>query len=305
MRRVLVTGASGFIGRQTLKPLVDRGFEVLALAHQTQPVQQSGVKWRSANLLEPGLAERIVSEFRPSHLLHLAWYMAPQDYRNSPENIRWCGASIELLRAFAVAGGQRAVACGTCFEYDARFGYCSEHLTPALPSTLYGVCKNSLREMALGFAKLAGISLAWGRAFFLYGPYEAPARLVPSVLTSLLRQQPARCSHGEQVRDFLYVRDAGEAFVSILDSDLSGIVNVASGNPVKLKDIIYLLADQVGAREMVRLGALPASQDDPPLLVANIRRLQDEAKWSPATPLEQGLQETVRWWRDIGLREKL
>jgi nucleoside-diphosphate-sugar epimerase len=298
VKRVLVSGATGFIGRQSLQPLLERGFEVLAVAHQTSLPLTSRVFWQAADLLAPGGARRLMKEFKPSHLLHFAWYVKPQDYRNSSENLRWCAASTDLVRSFAENGGERAVLCGTCFEYDARFGYCSENLTPVSPSTLYGICKNSLREMAEGFARQAGISLAWGRTFFLYGPFEATARLVPSVAMKLLRREPALCSHGEQLRDFMHVQDVASAFAALLESEVTGSVNIASGVPVKLKDIIHRLADEIGARELVRLGALVSPPDEPPLLLADIRRLRDEVGWRPVITLEEGIRQTVDWWRN-------
>ncbi|MGH7905873.1 MAG: NAD-dependent epimerase/dehydratase family protein [Candidatus Binataceae bacterium] len=297
MKRVLVTGAAGFIGRHTLRPLLDSGFEVFAISHSRTRIDLPGVQWRTADLLEPDAASRLVAELKPSHLLHCAWHMAPADYRNSPENLRWCEASLALIRAFADGGGTRVVFAGTCFEYDARFGFCSETLTPVHPTTLYGICKNSLRAMALGFAERAGIGAVWGRTFFVYGPHEAENRLVASVIINLLRREPARCTHGEQVRDFMHVEDVASAFVALLESDTRGIVNIGSGAPVRLKDIINEIADALDARQMVRLGAVAAAADDPPVLLADVRRLHGEIGWRPSIPLEIGLPRTIEWWR--------
>lgn len=193
---------------------------------------------------------------------------------------------------------------GTCAEYDWQYGYCSEQITPLSPATTYGTCKHSLQNMLDAFASQTGISAAWGRIFFVYGPYEPPERLVPAVIRSLLQSQPARCSHGKQIRDFLYVRDVADAFVALLDSPATGSVNIGSGNPVTLKDIIENIAAQLERPDLIRLGAIPPAASDPPLLVADVSRLTDEVGWQPRFSLDAGLAETINWWKNPGDRSQ-
>jgi nucleoside-diphosphate-sugar epimerase len=147
-------------------------------------------------------------------------------------------------------------------------------------------------------ASQTGISAAWGRIFFLYGPYEHPARLVASVISSLLNNELACCSHGNQIRDFLYVQDVAEAFVALLESNVSGPINIGSGHPVALKDIIRKIAKKVNLQDLVQLGALPTSANEPPLVVADTRRLTKEVNWVPKYDLDQGLEETISWWKN-------
>jgi len=298
MKRVLVTGATGFIARHCLKQLVDRGYSVHAVAHRRPSFDLAGVEWHGADLLDAQSITDLVSRVRPTHLMHFAWYAVPADYRSSPENLRWCQASLELLRMFAAKGGERAIFAGTCFEYDDRYGYCSEGFTPNTSSTLYGTCKSSFSNVALRYAEQFGVLASSGRIFFVYGPHEASARLVPNVIRKLLHGQPAECSHGEQVRDYMHVQDVADAFVSVLESRVTGIVNIASGTPVMLKDIVYILAEMLGGHHLVRLGALAAPANEPPVLLADVRRLREEVCWRPRIELRSGLADTVRWWRD-------
>jgi nucleoside-diphosphate-sugar epimerase len=296
MKRVLVTGATGFIGRHTLSALVSRGFEVHAVSHVGPAQSQTGICWHPADLREQAELKRLVIEVGASHLLHLAWYALPKDYRFSLENVRWVQASIELIRAFHEAGGERAVVAGTCFEYDARYGFCSEALTPLNPSTLYGVCKSSLQQILTAYSEQSGLSIAWARIFFLYGPFEAPGRLVSSVAAGLVQRQPVKCSHGNQLRDFMHVADVASALSALTDSMVKGAVNIGSGMAVPLRDIIFGLADEAGGRDLIRLGAIPVPADEPPMIAADIRRLRDEVGWQPSIRLKQGLAETARWW---------
>ena len=298
MKRVLVTGVSGFIGRHSLPFLLQREFEV----HGIIPLNEiqldiQGVHWHAANLLDLEQISTLVEKINPSHLLHLAWHTAPGVYWNSLENIRWLQASIELLRSFKASGGQRIVVAGTCAEYDWRFGYCTEQITPLKPDALYGVCKNALHDILISFAKQEDLSAAWGRIFFLYGPYEYRSRLVSSVINALLEKKPAPCTHGEQIRDFLYVEDVASAFVSLLDSEIEGAVNIASGKPITLKEIVFQIGELIGKSDLIQLGAIPVSKDEPPFLVADVKRLQKELDWFPNYSMNSGLVKTIEWWK--------
>ncbi|HEY0038478.1 MAG TPA: NAD-dependent epimerase/dehydratase family protein, partial [Longimicrobium sp.] len=275
-RRVLVTGASGFIGRHVLGPLLERGYEVHAVGRGSAPGLPDGVRWHAADLLDAPAVRGLVAGVGPTHLLHLAWYVEHGRFWHSAENLRWVGASLELARAFHEAGGSRAVFAGTCAEYAWEHGVCRENDTPVAPATLYGMCKDAVRRVAEAYGRDGGPSLAWGRIFFLYGPGEAAGRLVPSVVGALLRGELARCTHGEQVRDFMHVSDVAGAFAALLDAPVEGVVNVASGEPVRIRDVVAVLGEEAGRPDLVRLGALSAAPGDPAVLTADVRRLREE-----------------------------
>jgi nucleoside-diphosphate-sugar epimerase len=299
VKRVLVTGATGFVGRQALGPLQDRSFEIHAMARGPQP--ETDVTWHAVDLLDAPQLERIVSEVRATHLLHLAWYAVHGSYWRSPENLRWVEASSRLVRAFRDAGGSRVVIAGTCAEYDWNSGLCREDVTPMRPQSLYGVAKDALHRIVAAYGDEVGMSMAWGRIFFSYGPHENPDRLVASVIRSLLAGAPAAVTEGNQARDFLHVADVGSAFAALLDSDVDGPVNIASGEAQPVREVVKLVGDIVGRPELLRFGALPTPVGEPPVLAAAVRRLRDEVGWRPDRTLAAGLAETVDWWR--GLQE--
>jgi nucleoside-diphosphate-sugar epimerase len=302
-RRVLVTGAGGFLGRQTIAPLLARGYEVHAVGRGSAPeVEQlhaDGVRWHAGDLLDATAAEDLTREIAPTHLLHFAWYAEHGRFWDSQENVRWLEASLRLLRAFAAGGGRRAVLAGTCAEYDwSVAGRLKEGVTPLAPATLYGQCKQALHQVAESmWASSDSPTLAWGRIFFLYGPHEQSTRLVASVIGALLKGEIAPCSHGLQERDFLHVADVAGAFVALLDSPVGGAVNIGSGENVRIADVVAMVAEICGRRDLLRLGALPARPGEPHELVADVARLGAEVGFVPARTLEQGIRETVAWWR--------
>jgi len=328
--RVLVAGAGGFIGRHTLAPLLAAGYEVHAVT--SRPVSggvpvidasvgsldvapPAEVRWHHAGLLAPGAAGELMSQARPSHLLHLAWNTRPGVYWTTLENLDWVAASLALLRAFGEAGGRRAVVAGTCAEYAwERSTHCVEEdatagagagahargargVTPTRPATLYGAAKHGLHVVARAWARQSGVALAWGRVFHVYGPHEHPDRLVSGVARALLRGEEARCTHGRQVRDFLYAPELGGAFAALLRSEVTGAVNMASGEPLTIAELVQAIAAAAGRPELVRLGALAANPAEPQRLTAEVRRLREEVGWTPTAGLREGVERTVDWWR--------
>ncbi|MCI0400602.1 MAG: NAD(P)-dependent oxidoreductase [Gammaproteobacteria bacterium] len=297
MKRVLVTGATGFVGRHSLSALLARNYEVHAVTSKAIGQQYPNVQWHCGNLLDSSQTKDLLGAVRPSHLLHFAWYAEPGKYWHSPENFRWVSASLDLVQTFHKHGGWRAVLAGSCAEYSWSREICDEQATPVRPSSVYGICKHALQVLLAAYSGATGLSSAWGRIFYVYGPYEKPQRLVPSVARALLRGEPAACTHGEQECDFMHVRDVADAFCALLDSDISGPINVASGVPVKVKDFAVALAERVGRRDLLRFGAIAPSPNDPPRLVADVSRLANEVGWRPAISLADGISEVLNWWK--------
>jgi nucleoside-diphosphate-sugar epimerase len=297
VKRVLVTGATGFVGRWALPELLARGYEVHACSFGDPGDAPAAVRWHPGDLLVPGDPARLVEAVRPTHLLHLAWYAAHGKFWRAPENLTFVRASLELLQAFAEGGGQRFTAAGTCAEYDWSQGSCRESDTPLAPATLYGAAKDALRRLLQAYASERQLSWGWGRLFFLYGPHEDRRRLVASAITSMLAGREAPFSHGRQRRDFLHVADAAAALVALLDGPVQGPVNIASGEATAIADLVARIAERLSTPHLVRLGALPAPEGDPPLILGDNRRLREEVGFCPRHDLRGGLEETIAWWR--------
>ena len=301
MKQVLLTGASGFIGRHTIQPLIKRGFDVHCIYRTVKPditPNENNVTWYQTDLLNTTDIQNLFDSLSPTHLLHLAWDVTPGSYLESINNFDWLVSGLHLLNEFAESGGIRALCAGTCFEYDLRYGYCNENLTPAVPSTYYGSCKHQLQTIGEKYADERGFNFAWGRIFYPYGPFEYPARLVPSVIQALLKGEPAQCTHGNQIRDFLHVTDVADAFVTLLDSEVTGIVNIGSGKPISIKELVMQIAQFLGKEEDIQLGTFPARKDEPPFIVADTTRLRKEVRWCQKYSLEEGIMDTISWWKN-------
>jgi nucleoside-diphosphate-sugar epimerase len=307
-QRVLVTGAAGFIGRWSLEPLRAAGYEVCAVlspqgTDRDHPAAGlAGVELRHADLTEPASIDALLEATKPTHLLHFAWIATPGVYRQSPENYRWLSASRHLLAAFGRCGGVRAVMAGSCAEYDwSRVAVCDERSSPLAPegetTSPYAACKIALQRSLEEYGRAQDMSWAWGRIFFQYGPAEHRDRLVASVIASLLAGRGAPCTHGRQIRSFLHVEDVGAAFAALLGSEVQGAVNIGSGDRISIAELLERLAGLIGRPELLELGARSAPPGEPTVLLPDIGRLRDEVGWGPRWALDEGLADTVRWWR--------
>lgn len=293
MSRVLVTGASGFVGGHLLPLLVARGHEVHAMSRFTR--SSSSATWHDTDLMDARSVSELFADVRPEVLVHLAWYTNPGDFWWSQKNVEWVEATLRLARAFASLGGRRFVGVGTCAEYDPRFGFCSEGLTPLQPSTLYGASKHATHSIIESAADRWGIEVVWPRIFFPYGPGEPSSKLVSYVIGCLLRGRTADCTTGQQIRDYIHVSDVAAFLARLVDGRVVGAFNVGSGVPVTVGEVALTIGRLLGLPHLVRLGARQSDYDDPPLLLADMRKSQQELSWSPSLSLEQGLSGTIEF----------
>lgn len=308
MKRVLITGATGYIGRWSVPASIARDFEAHAVGSRPEsaenplPSELDGASYHATDLFDRKAVADLIDRVQPTHLLHFAWNATPGLYWTTPENFRWVSASLDLLQNFHRAGGQRAVMAGSCAEYDwAQASVCHEFDTAlatdgARTATPYATAKIALQKMLDSYGRQENLSTAWGRIFFQYGPYEHPDRLVASVINALLEEREAECSPGQQVRSFLHTVDVGDAFAALLDSGVEGPVNIGDDNPATIAEVVQTVGDIMGRPNLIGLGKRPAPAGEPPLLLPALHRLRDEVGWRPSRELRKGLENVIAWW---------
>jgi nucleoside-diphosphate-sugar epimerase len=309
--RVFLTGATGFVGSHVARLLVRHGHEVHALmlegdaeeklAKERFGAENDAIVRVRGDLLQPASYAAALEEAsagtrkgRFEACVHLGWYANPKDYLSSRVNVDLLGASAALGSKLVDLGCRRIVMAGTCFEYDTSFGLLSES-TRLSPRHLYSTCKRSLYEVMTLLTESTATSFAWARLFFLYGPHESRGRLVPSVIDALRSGSEARVTTGEQIRDFLHVADAAAGIVHVLETDaLAGPVNVASGRPVQVREVVETIARLLDAKNRVAWGAVQARPNDPQFVCADVTKLK-KSGFRPAFDLEAGLEDTLAW----------
>lgn len=299
MQKVLVTGASGFLGRFIPSSLP--GHNVIAVGRSPWPDGQAHFHQIDLLSATPSEFER-VCDIGADTMIHAAWCTQPGAYWTSVDNLRWAASSLHLFESFIRGGGKRVVVVGTCAEYDWRYHTLVERETPLNPSTIYGQAKASLHKTLALYSEKHGISFAWAHIFFPYGPNEKRSRLLSDLVYNLLHGIEMPVSEGRQIRDFMHVEDAAAAVAKLAKSDVQGPVNIGSGEPRALHDIIEMAARETGRPELVKFGARPPISNDPLSLAASIGRLRDEVGFKPKFTLEEGMKSTVDWWRAHLLR---
>ena len=299
---VLVTGGSGFIGHWTLAPLAQRGFDVHVAARR--PWINGIGQFHSVNLLDANESKQLIASVRPTHILHCAWDVTHGRFWNAPENLDWVAATLRLTRAFAMCEGRRFVGVGTCAEYD----WSDDGVRPRReddllrPTSLYGQAKASTASVLQAFFPIEKISFAWARMFHLFGPREAPGRLVASVARALIAGERAVCGAGHVVRDFMPVEEAGAALAMLIESDVQGPVNVATGHGTSVETVARLLGEISGRPDLVALGALPDAVAAPSVMAADVTRLHQEVGFNAVVDLKPALSAALQYWQEHSLQ---
>lgn len=289
--RVLLIGASGFLGRYALDSLHHKGAEIVMLGRRRAPGSAFAEFIETDLLTAPDFAA-LVKESRATHLLHMAWYAEHGKYWTCPLNLRWVEATTRLIEAFCEAGGRQVVVAGSCAEYDWSHGYCREESTPSNPATLYGTAKDAARRLAMAVCAQHQITCVWGRLFLPFGTGESSQRLIPSLIEVFRGQRPPFGVNAPAYRDFLHASDVAEGFVALLRSSEGGIYNISSGQPVQLGGVVRELAQLLGADPQAVLNLTTVRPGEPPLLAGENLRLK-ALGWQPALTLAQGLLQSV------------
>ncbi|MEA2500723.1 MAG: hypothetical protein QOD01_834 [Actinomycetota bacterium] len=301
--RVLLTGATGFIGSQVARVLVGAGCDVHALVRPGASRARTTGLESELTFIEGDLASiadaDVLRRIAPEVCIHLAWYAEPGSYLHAVhENLASLRTSLDLVEALAAAGCRRLVGAGTCAEYGFPAGRTPlDEDTPLRPATPYARAKAALFLAAQDVAAQAGMEFTWARLFFLYGPWEHPARVVPSAVLACLRGEAFPATAGEQVRDYLHVADAASALWAVAASGPVGPVNVCSGEGVTLRSVLAAVEAASGSRGTIRYGELPYGAGEWMWMRGTNARLLDTG-WRPRFSLETGIAETVTWWRD-------
>ncbi len=280
--RVLLTGATGFLGGYVLRELHARGVEVVAVGRR-QPEGCLG-EFMAADLLQPNAAAALVERAQATHLLHLAWYTEHGAYWSSPLNLRWVEATMRLVETFCAAGARKVVVAGSGAEYDWSYGYCREETTPLVPATLYGTAKDATRRLLEAVCANHSVPLAWGRVFWVYGKGEDRRRLIPSLVDVFTGKREPIGVNASVYRDFLHAEDVASGFVHLLCSDATGCFNIASGQPTQIAEIVRQLAARFHGDASRVLALATDRSGEPELLVGDNHKLR-ALGWQPRNTL--------------------
>lgn len=295
-KKVIVTGATGLIGKEVLKPLQELGYEIYALTTKDVPAD-TDINWKKCDIFFEKSLRAVFEEVKPSHLLNLAW-TATGDYLNSQINFDFVKAGLSMLKYFKENNGKRAVFAGTCFEYKFKDAALIE-ADELNPQTIYAKCKNNLREQAEKYSQSNDISFGWGRIFYVYGIGENEKRLTAHLVNRLSKDKIATIQSGQLIKDYMYTKDIASAFAAFLDSETEGCVNICTGKGISLGDYSAKIAEKLGKTEFLKINREETAQ--PPVIVGDNSRLINEVGFKPLYSLDTGIDEILNHWTDNAL----
>lgn len=288
--KVLLTGASGFLGQHVLEELRRNEIETVIVGRH-RPRDSQWAEYVGADLLADDRRFDFFDECQASHFLHLAWYAEHGKYWSSPFNLDWVDATSKLVQQFCEAGGQHVVVAGTCAEYEWSQPLCVEDETPLNPSTLYGTAKDAARRLAVAICAAHDVRCDWGRIFLPYGQGENRERLIPSLIDVFAGKRAAFGVNADACRDFLHVSDVAAGFMTLLRSGEGRAYNISSGNPVVLSDVVKMVAELMGADPTPVLSLATSRPGEPTHLVGDNSRIQSLG-WHPKLTMRDGLLRT-------------
>jgi nucleoside-diphosphate-sugar epimerase len=311
MKRVVVTGAGGFVGANLARMLVDRGHE----AHLI--VRPGASRWRleglseSAEIHETDLADSgevnaLMSRLRPEWIFHLAAHGAYSWQDSGPEMIRSnIVGTVNLLEAGLRAGFEAFVNAGTSSEYGFRDHPPSEN-EPVEPNSFYAVTKASATLYCRYMAQKHRVNTTTLRLYSVFGPYENPGRLVPNLIVQGLKGRLPELAQPSAAHDFVFTEDVCEAFLAAASrtgGEAGAVYNVGSGVQVTLREVVEAARRLIPVAEEPQWGSMPDRAWDAKVWVADIRRIRSELNWTPRHSFEQGFRKTVDWFiANPGLR---
>jgi nucleoside-diphosphate-sugar epimerase len=266
--RVLLSGPTGFLGQQVLKALqasgidtrliVRSGGRTLAKSNTNSTIQTKDLFSESPQWLEQ-VCEGIDT------IIHCAWYVEAGKYLRSDRNMDCMTGTLNFAKAAVRAGVRRFVGIGTCLEYQASDSQLTVDNFLA-PRTPYAAAKAATYMVLSQYLAEHKVEFAWCRVFNLFGENEDPNRLFPYVHSQLKSGKCAYLTSGNQIRDYLDVKVAGKMIADIATSQRQGAINICSGRPITVRQLVEELADHYNARHLLHFGAKPENPDELPFI---------------------------------------
>ena len=297
--RVLITGASGFIGWPVVQNLLDENHKVMALSRKMLIKSDClDIKWIEADLSDPMTYGDQISSFAPEVVIHLAWQGIPDySYEMSRLNLE---QSLDLL-SFVVGLGscQKILITGSCWEYNRNDGACLE-TEASFPKNDFTWAKHALRSWMELECLRKSICFGWLRLFYVYGPRQRESSLIPSIIINLMEGTIPKIQNPSNSNDFVFIDDVVQAISLAVNREFSnGIYNLGSGVATSVTEVCRIAERIINGSEMLTLQIETEISDTK----RNMNFWADhscstkELGWSPTTNIEEGIKNTWQWMK--------
>lgn len=263
MEKLLITGASGLLGKSILRKIITYNeYDVYAVTTNTDKLKS----FENVNVIQSNLADRnerqkLISDVNPDIIIHLAWNQKKSDFRNSDTNLQWLNISIDLLELFHKNKGKYFIFAGSSSEYDGSCGTFSE-TDDVVPKSLYGLCKKTFSEFGMNYFKDSNFKFLSTRLFTIYGPEDSHSfGAIPYIIRCIRNNEKIICKSPNTTRDYIYSDDAAEIIINLMKKNISGIINVASGKPQSMKEVFKTITEIYSKQKLLDINTENTQED--------------------------------------------
>ena len=287
--KVLVTGASGFIGKPLLEQLLANGHEVVTLSRAAPTQHQNEHICCDLLTVDQQQLKALLNGCNFDALIHLAWDVSTPAFWHSEQNLKWLSASEVLFNVFFHSGGRFILGIGSCAEFSNISGLITEQ-TITQPDSKYGKAKVATREKLEALCSEQGRSCAWARLFYPYGQGELDHKLIPSLIDYFTSSGQTFKVNMDDVKDYIHINDTVAALLFILEHQYEGVFNIGTGEKTKISDIVRYVRSSLPTP--LNLKPVEDSGVVTPMVVPCMKKL-NTLGWRQKIALSEGIKQLV------------
>ncbi|MBU3191623.1 NAD-dependent epimerase/dehydratase family protein [Clostridium bowmanii] len=304
-KKVLITGASGFVGSCLVRRLLSENYKIHIITRDTTNLWRlqdiiKHLEIHNIDLLDSQKIAKLASTISIDQVFHLATY-GGYYYQSKLEEVINTNviATWNIFREFSKKGIEMFVNTSSSSEYGEKFEPMSEDMKVE-PNNMYGASKAAATILCSTYASMNKIPMVTLRLFSPYGYYDAKTRLIPTVITACLREQEIKLSQKHSMRDFIFIDDVVEAYLAVsrLENSQGEIFNIGNGIQYTIEDIANNIVSLIGKGNIIHWTNNLERQYEPAMWVSDNKKVYEKLNWKPKVEIGEGINKTINWFRN-------
>jgi len=295
--KILITGANGFLGSNTLRIALKKGHEIFAISQNNNNIQDLNDKiyFRENRSYDYYNLRKEIVDFCPDAIMHFAWW-GGNNY-NDINSIDQYNKNIPLSTSLLEISKDcfkkpKFIGIGSFAEYGILSTKAKED-QPELPNSNYGLSKNIIKNISKLFCEQYCMEWSWIRPCYVYGPGDVKTRLIPKTISKLKLDKTIELNSCTSIIDYIYIDDFCDASITIAENSANGIFNICSGNEYTAKSIVKIIADKLNNNSQLIFNAKLDRENFPKYICGSNEKLFRVFNWIPKIGIESGILKTI------------